>query len=110
MKTAAGADTVAGLGTYLPTTVPARWAARSPRTLAAVATGGLTVGARDVAGIDDIRDGGFYRFAFSFARPDLVEYRAPVTSVRPLADSMIQSIRSSTSPLVWTRSTSGTGR
>lgn len=54
-------------------------AARIPRTLVAVTTGGFTIGAWDVAGIDDITDGGFYRFTFSFARPDLVGYRVPVT-------------------------------
>jgi hypothetical protein len=54
-------------------------AARIPRTLVAVTTGGFTIGAWDVAGIDDITDGGFYRFAFGSPRPDLVGYRVPVT-------------------------------
>ena len=54
-------------------------AARIPRTLVAVTTGGFTIGAWDVAGIDDNTDGGFYRFAFGSPRPDLVGYRVPVT-------------------------------
>jgi hypothetical protein len=54
-------------------------ASRIPRTLVAVTTGGFTVGAWEVTGIDDITDGGFYRFALGSPRPDLVGYRVPVT-------------------------------
>ncbi|HUC26413.1 MAG TPA: hypothetical protein VMA73_27230 [Streptosporangiaceae bacterium] len=41
-------------------------------------TGGFTVGAWDVVGIDDIASG-FYRFALGSALPDLVESRVLVT-------------------------------
>jgi len=54
-------------------------AARIPHTLIAVTTGGFTVGAWHVVGIDDIAGGGFYRFALGSALPDLVESRILVT-------------------------------
>lgn len=54
-------------------------ASRIPRTLVAVTTGGFTVGAWDVTGIEDITEGGFYRFTLGTPRPDLVGYRVPVT-------------------------------
>lgn len=54
-------------------------ASRIPRTLIAVTTGGFAVGAWDVTGIDDIADGGFYRFALGQAHSDLTQYRVLVT-------------------------------
>lgn len=68
-----------------------------PRTLVAVTTGGFSVGAWDVTGVDDIADGGFYRFAFDGTRTDLVGYRVKVTQ-GPVARWLEPGLRMKSAP------------